>query len=140
MKKTFLFILFVFFVLPLGSGCSSFRDFPKYDQVLIYDRPYDFTFLRTMEALNTVKGWTLEETDKEKGLIVLRNVEYGHLFDKDKWVARFIVKRLDRKKTSISLDPATQRISEGGVLLKRIDHFMSLSSAIKGEQGSQLLS
>jgi len=138
--KTRLFLLLAFLVLPFGSGCSTARDFPKYDQVLVYDRPYDFTFLRTMEALNTVEGWVIEETDKEKGLIVVRNLEYGSLFDRDKWSARFIVKRLERKKTSISLDPVSQRVSEGGILLKRIDYFMSLASAVQGEKRSQLLS
>lgn len=139
-KNTYPILFVTLLMLSLGSGCSTFRDYPKYDQVLVYDRAYDYTFLRTMEALNTVKGWSLEETDKEKGLIVIRNTEYGNLFDRDKWIARFIVKRLERKKTSVSLDPATQRVSEGGTLLKRIDHVMTLAGSVQGEQRSQLLS
>ncbi len=127
--------------LALMAGCaSSLKDFPVYDQVLIYDRPYDYTYLKTLEALNTMPGWTFEETDKVKGLIVLRNTQYGHLFDRDKWVARFIVKSIARKQTSVALEPSSQRISQGGELLRRIDHVMAASSIIKGEKQAQLVS
>lgn len=126
--------------LSFLSACSSVQEFPRYDQVLVYDKAYDYTFLRTLEALNTFPDWTVEETDKEKGLIVLRNVEYGHMFDRDKWVARFHVKRLDRKKTSVELEPESQQIEQAGELLRRIDQVMKMVSAAKGEERAQLLS
>jgi hypothetical protein len=125
MKKYFANTLAVLFILST-VGCSHFSmsNYPTFDQELIYDQPYDFTYLRTMEALNTFPDWILESTDKEKGEIVFRNTDYGHLFDRDKGYARFRVTRLSRTQTSVMLDPSTQTIREGGDLLKRIDQMM----------------
>ncbi len=132
--------LFIIVLLLLFSGCAAAKNYPKFDQVLVYDKPYDYTYLKTLEALNTFPEWTLEETDKNKGLIVLRNTEYGHVFDHDKWVVRFNVVSLGRKKTSISIDPVSQRNSKGGDLLKRIDQVMMMSSTRKPEEHSMALS
>jgi len=115
------------------------RDFPRYDQELIYNKPYDYTFLKTLEALNSVPGWTLEETDQVKGFIVLRNTQYGHLFDRDKWVVRFNVRRLERKKTSVQLAPDSQRNEKAADLLQRIQEEMELASSMKGESLAQLV-
>ena len=140
MKKQSL-IVFVGLSFLMGlAGCSAFQkyvlhheqDLPVYDRVLVYERPYDYTFLKTIEALNTFPEWVLEETDKNKGLIVIRNTQYGHLFDRDKWVARFNIKRLDKRKTSVSLDPSSQRLEKGGELLNRIDEVVNISSNIEG--------
>ena len=138
MKRSRVAILSLCLVISL-MGCSfkgQLSEVPAYDQVLVYDRPYDYTFLKTIEALNTFPEWVLEETDKNKGLIVIRNTQYGHLFDKDKWVARFNIRRLDKRKTSVSLDPSTQRIQQGGELLKRIDEVVNISSNIEGIQSA----
>lgn len=132
MKRIQTLFLFAFLISVLG-GCAATKDVPKYDQVLVYDEPFDYTFLKTMEALNTIKGWTLEETDKTKGVIILRNTEYGHIFDHDKWIVRFNLVSLGRKKTSISIDPASQHNVKGGELLDRIDEIMKLSTASKGK-------
>lgn len=102
-------------------------DFPRYDQVLTYDHPYDYTFLKTMEALNTFPNWILEETDKGQGLIVLRNTEYGHVFDRDKNVARFRVTRVSRTQTSVEIEPESQQVLQVGDLLRRVDQVMSRS-------------
>lgn len=136
-KESFLIVLSA--MLFVSSSCSSLKDFPAYDQVLIYDRPYDYTYLRTVEALNTFSDWTLEETDKNKGLIVMRNTQYSHLFDRDKLVARFTVKSLGRRQTSVALEPSSQRLEQGGVLLKRIDHVMQITAVVKGEKQAQLV-
>lgn len=115
--------------LSVVAGCAWFEktieEPTRYDQVLVYERPYDFTYLKTLEALNTFPDWVLQETDKEKGIIEIRNTQYGHIFDRDKWTARFNVKRLDRKKTSVSLDPSTQTVERGKELLDRIDQVMN---------------
>ena len=132
MKRIQTLFIFAFIVFIL-AGCASVKDAPKYDQVLVYDEPFDYTFLKTMEALNTVKGWTLEETDKNKGIIILRNTEYSHLFDHDKWLVRFNLVSLGRKKTSVSIDPASQYNVKGGELLDRIDEIIKLSTASKGK-------
>ena len=107
-----------------SGACASIKNYPRYDRVLVYDKPFDFTYLKTLEALNTFPDWVLQETDKEKGLIVLQNTQYSHIFDKDKATACFNVKRLSRKQTSVALDPTTQQIEQGGSLLERIDQMM----------------
>ena len=140
MKKQFYPVAFSFILLVVLNGCSSLRDFPAYDQVLTYNRPYDFTFLKTMEALNTFPDWILEETDKNKGLIVLRNINYGNVTDRDKWEARFIVKSLGRNQTSVALEPDSQHSVQGGELLKRIDQVMAMSTVLKGEKQAQAIS
>lgn len=140
MKKQFLVIFFGLIFVTGFSSCSAFKkhilrheqEAAVYDRVLVYDRPYDYTFLKTIEALNTFPEWVLEETDKNKGLIVIRNTQYGHLFDRDKWVARFNIRRLDKRKTSVALEPASQRIEKGGELLDRIDEVINISSNIEG--------
>ncbi len=134
-RASSLFILSLVLVAVLSS-CASVKEYPKFDQVLVYEKPFDFTFLRTLEALNSVPGWALEETDKNKGFITLRNTEYGNLFDRDKWVVKFNVVSLGRKKTSVAIDPLSQRNVKGGDLLKRIDDFMKMSSSLKGEEPS----
>ena len=140
LKKILSFVVALLTVSTLVSGCSSMKDYPRYDQVLIYDRPFDYTYLKTLEALNTFQDWVLEETDKTKGLIVIRNTQYGHLFDRDKWVARLTVKSLGRKRTSVELEPASQHMAQGAELLKRIDHIMTMAQTVKGEQQAQLVS
>ena len=140
MKRSYSVLVFSFILLALVSGCSSVKEYPKFDQVLVYEKPYDYTYLKTLEALNTVSGWVLEETDKNKGLIVLRNTEYGNLFDRDKWVVRFNVVSLGRKKTSVSIDSVSQRNEMGGELLHRVDHIMKMATSLKGEEKSIALS
>jgi len=125
--------LSIFALIFLVSGCAAAKEYPKFDQVLVYDKPYDFTYLKTLEALNTFTGWTLEETDKNKGIIILRNTEYGNLFDRDKWVVRFNVISLGRKKTSVSIDPDSQRNAMGGELLSRVDKLMKMSASLRAE-------
>ena len=140
MKKQFLLTFIALTLLASISGCSAFKkhilhheqEVTVYDRVLVYDRPYDYTFLKTIEALNTFPEWVLEETDKNKGLIVIRNTQYGHLFDRDKWVVRFNVKRLDKRKTSVALEPDSQRTEKGGELLDRIDEVVNISSTMEG--------
>ena len=139
MKKDYFLVVLSFIFLAFLNGCSSLKDFPAYDQVLVYDRPYDYTFLKTFEALNTFHDWTIEETDKNKGLIAMRNTQYGHIFDRDKLVARFIVKSLGRRQTSVALEPSSQHLVQGGDLLKRIDQVMATAMTVKGEKQAQLV-
>lgn len=137
--KSFL-SLFLAVFLTLIIGCSATKDYPKFDQVLVYDHPFDYTYLKTLEALTTFPNWVLEETDKNKGLVVVRNTEYGHVFDHDKWTVRFNVVSLGRNKTSVSIDPLTQQNEKGGELLKRIDHVIMMASSVQGEKRAIQLS
>lgn len=109
----------------LGS-CSSIEKYPRYDKVLVYQQPYDFTYLRVLEALNSFPNWILQDTDKEKGIIEIQNTEFAHLFDRDKAHARFIVARVAQNETTVSLDPDSQKLEKGGEFLERIDKYMHL--------------
>jgi hypothetical protein len=144
MRQQIFILLISLAFLANFSGCSAFKkhilhheqEVVVHNRVLVYDRPYDYTFLKTIEALNTFPEWVLEETDKNKGLIVIRNTQYGHLFDRDKWVARFSIRRLDKRKTAVSLEPDSQRLEKGGELLDRIDEVVNISSNIEGLKDS----
>ena len=115
------------FLFSIFSGCAATQEkiLPFHDEVLVYDLPYDLTYLRTMEALEKVKNWELEDTEKEKGIISVRNVNYGQLGDADKRTAVFFIKRVDRDQTSIQLAPQSQQVSGGDKLLQRIAQYMS---------------
>src|SRR3989338_5593982 len=95
-RKHFLTVSITALAFAFTTGCafltSPVSEPPRYDQVLVYDRPYDYTYLKTVEALDKFPNWILEETEKETGLLVLRNTQFGHLFDRDKEVARFRVR------------------------------------------------
>lgn len=110
------------------GGCASVEA-PKYDAVLVYDQPFDLTYLKTIEALNEFPNWLLEETEKERGFIRICNTQYGHAFDRDKDRADIIVKRVSRAQTSVSLDPSSQRIRQAKELLDHIDQYMKFKPA-----------
>jgi len=143
MKKSLFQIVLASFLLVSVLGCAKFGsfgsvdDYTRYDEVLVYDRPYDYTFLRTLEALTSIPTWVLETTDKEKGLIVFRNTEYGHIWDRDKQTATFLVTRVSRTQTSVELDEDSQRVREGGKFLKRIDHFIAHDTLARGQRLGQ---
>lgn len=100
-------------------GCSSVADtiLPTNDEVLIYELPFDLTFLRTMEALDSHPDWELEETEKEKGIIRVRNIAFSSLIDADQRLISFSVKRIGREETSISIVVYSQHVFGGDDLL-----------------------
>ena len=119
----------IIFVLMLGlslAGCNTVcKVFPPYDEVLVYKLPYDLTYLRTMEALDNKGTWQLEETDKERGTISVRDTNYSRLDDSDLRVIHFLVKRVDRGTTSVSIDPKSQKVFGGAELMKAIGSALS---------------
>ena len=109
-------------ILGLGlAGCNSVgKVLPPNDEVLVYKLPYDLTYLRTMEALDAQGSWQLEETDKEKGIISVRDTNYSNLDDSDLRVITFVVKRVDRGTSSVSIDTKSQKVFGGKKLLEAI--------------------
>ncbi len=97
---------------------------PLHDEVLTFKLPYDLTYLRTEEALERVDGWELQLTEKEKGVIVVRNINYSAWDDADTRVATVWVKRIGAKETSVQLAPQSQRILGGGKLLERVSQYL----------------
>lgn len=113
--------------LLLIAGCTTFSNdqkhalLPKHEEVLIYDLPFDLTFLRTMEALQINRDWELQRTEKERGIIsVFNRGGYSRFGDQDKYAITFLVKRITRDRTSVSIAPEDQRVPGGGKLLENI--------------------
>ena len=109
-------------VLSIGlAACNTVgKVLPPNDEVLVYPLSYDLTYLRTMEAVDGRETWKLEETDKEKGIITVRDTNYSSLNDSDKRVITFQVKRLDRGMSSVSIAPDSQKVFGGADLMKAV--------------------
>jgi hypothetical protein len=124
--KIFSRLAFVVAFGLMGGGCNTVGEgLPPNDEVLIYPLSYDLTYLRTMEALDGQGHWQLEETDKEKGTISVRDTNYSRLDDADLRAITFVVKRVDRGTTSVSIDPASQKVFGGAELMKAIGTALS---------------
>lgn len=119
--------VFIFAFIFHLFGCSSIgrQLLPLHDEVLLYDLPFDLTYLRTMEALESHPDWELETTDKEKGLIMVRNINYSQFSDADKRRAVFWIKRVSRRETSVRLAPESQHVIGGDKLLELIAKHVS---------------
>ncbi len=118
----------IFLAVGLGTGCQTRmaeKLRPSHDQVLVYPLAFDLTYLRTMEALENVEDWELEETEKEKGMIRVRNINFSQFDDADESVAVFLLKRLGRSQTSIELAPESRRVADGDKLFSRIEEFIA---------------
>ncbi|MBN1688797.1 MAG: hypothetical protein JW893_06820 [Candidatus Omnitrophica bacterium] len=121
-KWIFVLIMIVFVV----GGCTLHEELlPLHNEVLMYKLPYDLTYLRTFEALETFDDWEIEETEKGKGLIRVRNLAYGSFGDADKRIITFYIKRYNRDMTTVQLAPESQRVLGGGMLLERIGEFLT---------------
>ncbi len=109
-------------LVTLGfAGCNSIGEvLPPNDRVLVYELPYDLTYLRTMEALDNHANWELQETDKENGTISVRDTNFSSLDDADLRVIEFLVKRVDRSTTSVSIAPGSQKVYGGADLLDAV--------------------
>ncbi len=118
-------IVSVFTLFALGGCSSTPKTLPVHDEVMIYTLPFDLTYLRTLEALESLPDWELEETEKEKGLIRVRNTDFMALTDNDTRLATILIKRLGRNQTSVSFAPHSQRVIGGDQLLERISHYLS---------------
>lgn len=119
----------LFFVLILGSvltGCNTVsKVLPPNDEKLLYKLPYDLTYLRTLEALDSQPNWQLEETEMVKGIIKVRNTNYSNPDDADLRVITFVIKRVDPQTTSVSILPKCQHVPGGDKLLVAIGERLS---------------
>lgn len=122
MKQAFAKIIGVwFFAAIVLTGCAKDKTIlPVHDEILTYPLAFDVTYLRTLEALENIPDWELEETEKEKGIIRVRNVAYSRFDDADKRVATFYITRVSRSETTIQLAPGSQQIIGGDKLLEKI--------------------
>lgn len=109
-------------------GCASpeKKVLKAHDDLLLYALPFDLTYLRTLEALELVPGWELEETEKEKGMIRMRNVNFSRWDDSDKQYITFMVKRIGTRETSVQVAPESQYVPGGRALLDSITAYMNV--------------
>lgn len=120
--------VFIFGILSLGlAGCSgkSKSLLPVHDEVLVYALPLDLTYLRTVEAVNAHPDWEVDYTDKEKGLIVLRNMRYSSFADADLRTAVLVLKRVGPRETSVQFDLKSQAVRGGDEILDLIKQYLS---------------
>lgn len=118
------FLLMFFFV----TGCVNIQKspvYPAHDEVLLYELPYDLTYLRTLDALSNLPGWELDITEKEKGTIRVRNLNWTRLDDSDRRLVTFVISRVSRTETSVQIAPESQRTLGGGDLMKHINKYVS---------------
>lgn len=121
--------VFISVLMLTLAGCTSIQKspvYPAHDETLIYKLPYDLTFLRALDALSNIPGWELDLTEKEKGLIRVRNLDWTKLDDSDTRVITFLVRRVSRTETSVQIAPESQHILGGGDLMKRINQYVSV--------------
>ena len=106
-------------------GCAAkSKILPLHDEVLRFHLPYDLTYLRSTEALERVEGWELESTEKERGIIQVRNINYSSFDDADKRIATLWVKRIGPRETAVQLAPQSQTTLGGGELLERVSQYL----------------
>ena len=114
-------------MLGLGViGCNTVgKLLPPNDRVLVCNLSYDKAYLRTLDALDSKKDWVLQGTDKEKGTISVHNNNYSRLDDSDLRSLTFLVKRIDRETTSVSIAPGSQKVYGGDQLLKLVEEYLN---------------
>lgn len=106
----------------LGVGCKTVEKavLPGHSEVLIYNLPYDLTYLRTLEALQTVKDWELRLTEKERGILRVYCQAFKAVDGTDEREITFLIKRINRGQTSIQIAPDDQHVPGGGALLEKV--------------------
>jgi len=102
------------------SGCASEKVFAVHDEILTFPLPMDLAYLRTMEAVESHPDWDLIETEKEKGLIVIRNLRYSSFADADQRQIALELKRIGPRQTSVEIAPKSQSVVGGDEILELI--------------------
>ena len=117
----------IFLTVFAFAGCAHHQKplLPVHDEVLIYDVPYDLAYLRTLDALANVPDWDMETTEKEKGMIRMRNINYSGLTDSDQRTVTFLLKRVDNNRTSLELEKESQQAIGAPMLLKMISAMLN---------------
>ncbi|MBI4398641.1 MAG: hypothetical protein HY586_05905 [Candidatus Omnitrophica bacterium] len=100
--------------------------FPSRDEVLIFHQAFDYTYLRVVDAILNTGDWTLYETDKREGLIRAYNTKWADPFGPmEQRIATVRVKRLERNRTAVELDSASQTLIGADDLMKSVKQFMN---------------
>ena len=115
-KRVFVPVLFSFVLF----GCAHDAIRPVHDEVVTVSLPMDLTYLKTLEAVQKHPDWEIDYTEKEQGLIHLRNLRYSSFADADLRTATLVLKRIGPRETSVQLAPKSQTVVGGDEILKLI--------------------
>jgi len=102
---------------------------PIHDEVIVCPLPFDRAFLRIMEAVDAHPEWDLELSDKENGILKIRNYRYSSYADVDQRMATLLVKRLGSRRTSVAFDKDSRAVVGGDEVLKLIKQYLALEAA-----------
>ncbi len=126
MKRFLNFFLVLIFPCFILFGCKhSPSILPVHDEVLTYPLPLDLVYLRTLDAIQAHPEWELDVTDKEKGIIKLRNMRYSSFADADLRTATLLVKRIGSAETTVQLAPESQAVVGAEEILKLVSEYLS---------------
>jgi len=116
-----IFSLSLVLLAALAAVNCAHTPYPAVDTVYSYNRPYDFTYLAVLNAVEHLPDWKLSRTEKESGTITLHNTKYWDAFDADKREAIILVTRVDAKTTTVQFDPQSQKVVGGKDIMNEID-------------------
>lgn len=122
---TSFFLMMLLFSLSFFGCARSSTMLPLHDEVLVYPLPMDLAYLRTLEAVDLHSDWELDRTEKEKGLIYLRNLRYSSFADADRRTATLVLKQTGSHETSIQLAKESRSVVGGDELLDLIKQQLS---------------
>ncbi len=107
----------------LMTGCNALdKNVVVHDELFTYEVSYDRCYMVILDVIaSKTDGWKLLDTDKPKGVIRAR----VDSFMRDD-IATVIVKRLDKRKSSVELAPDSQTMKGVDQILKEIDKAMLL--------------
>ncbi len=118
-------------LIALGGCVGLSAGLAVHDEVLVYPLPYDLAYLRTYEAVDTHPDWEPEVTDKENGVILLRNIRYSKFAQASQRTVKLLVKRIRYGETSVELAPESQKVIGGDELLALIKQHLSRQAALR---------
>ena len=111
----------------LAAGCANAPKYLPIEQIpasnyeeIHVDKPYDFVYLNTFDAVNVLPNWAPDKTLKDDGLIRLQNSQFSRLDDADNRVINLHIRRDGAKQTSVFLDPESRRVIGADEVLKAI--------------------
>ena len=115
----------VFFTL---SGCQQVvrHVMPVHDEVLVFNKAMDYTYLRVIDAILATPDWSIYETNKREGMVRAYNMKYADPFAPlDSRVATFYVKPLSRRRSSLEVARPSQTLIGLDRILKSIKESMN---------------
>jgi len=99
------------------GGCKSFEeDLIVHDELFMYEKGYDYVFMKVIDAVDEMDGWRLIDQDIKLGAVTVRSADF--MCDDEVDV---MVKRVDRKKTTVELAAKSQQTKGVEKILKAID-------------------